>query len=187
LEKQVRAQTSIFDSEKREIYLLDEIDSKKQVLICGAIETLNHLNAALPIVLVIDSFGGQRDTLSAFVSTIIQSSAPIYAVVTGKAFSLAFDILQFCKKRQAAQNAEFMFHAPAYDVPPGSDYLLTFLDVNVAGRLEFDELHRFVLEIIAHRGQVSIESVRSWSKEEKIFTAAEALELGFIDEVIIDQ
>src|SRR5439155_807360 len=103
--------------------------------------------------------------LASLIAEVVCSEVPIHGVVTGQAASAAFDLLQFCKSRSAAKDAQFMFHAPGYNWTPGSDYLMSFLD---GFRGEEDSLHNFCLSVLSIRSGQDLTKLKQWSGEERI-------------------
>lgn len=137
-----------------------------------------------PWTIVVDSSGGTKAALNRMQRILERSAVPFDVIVTGHAFSAAFMLLQFARERVAATNAEFMFH-PVSDVYirclPGifSDKV----DVTVTVIPEESDYQRF-LSALAARSRQPLKILQEWGQKERIFTATEALELGFIDRIV---
>ena len=168
--------------QERRVYIMcEEIDDLNQQRICQEIEVLSR-ESDLPIILCIDSSGGKVILEEKIIRTIKSAGAPVHGLVTGKAFSAAFDILQACKLRFAYRSAQFMFHAPRISAETISAITLFPADFDFVAE-DAEEYVQF-LQLLADRSDQPLALLRQWGREERIFTALEAKELGFIDAII---
>jgi ATP-dependent protease ClpP protease subunit len=106
------------------------------------------------------------------------SQAETRGLVVADAQSAGFRILQACDRRLAYPWARFQFHAPALG---GCRIDSDRWEQSIK---ETQYAHEEQLEVYARRSGQSIRLCRKWAKEEKSFYAPEALELGFIDEIV---
>lgn len=102
----------------------------------------------------------------------------VNGLVIGDAHSAAFIILQTCTSRKALPTANLMFHAPAI-LRFGRGGEPPFVD----DRNPNHPMHRSFLEELAKRTKLPIETLEQWGNEERHFTAQEALEFNFIDQI----
>ncbi len=163
--------------QKRQILLQGEVDADIQTKISRFILYLNAIDNS-PITLFIDTGGGRTELSLIINDSIQQSVAEIHGIVIGDAFSAGFRILQSCKKRMAYPNARLMFHATAVSLTrcDSDDWEISLKKTLI--------LHEEQLRIYAKRSNQTVDQLRIWSKAEKRFTSEEALQEGFLDEVI---
>ena len=164
---------------KRQILLQQRVDVSAQERISSAVLELNALDAASPITLYIDSSGGDGGSGYMLMDAILNSAAPIHGLVIGVAFSMAFGILQTCRRRAAYENATLMFHGSKMNDFRVDREDLDELVANIRAR---DQKQ---LAFYARRTGQSLDQLKEWSKAEKQFMAPEAKNLGFLDEIII--
>jgi ATP-dependent Clp protease, protease subunit len=165
-------------SQKRQILLMERIDGDAQQTVSALIIYLNSLSNE-PITLFIDSSGGDTEAEMQLIDAISVSEAPICGVVTGDAFSAAFDILQACRIRKSYAHGKMLFHAPRLSGMPVDDEQKVAKEISDGRRL-----HEELLLFLSKRTGQSKEKWVKWSKKERKFTAPEALKLGIIDEII---
>lgn len=161
---------------KRTVPLFRDIDAEKQEDITTAIALLNS-QSANPIKFLLDSEGGSVSHTLIVYDAIAHSEAPVNGLVMGKAHSGAFLISQAFHNRIAYPHATFMIHGPSL-------HGLRSDEENLAGKIKFRKLlHQKMLALIAKRTGQSMKKLRIWSREERFFTAKEALKLNFIDKI----
>lgn len=163
---------------KRQILFQGDVDSEMQARITRLILYLNTIDDKQPITLLIDSCGGQTKLSLSICDAIEQSRAVVTGLVVADAFSAAFRILQSCHRRLAYPRARLQFHAPAIDGIRIDDDRWDQYITDLRG-LNEEQLH-----VYAKRSKQSMRQLRKWSKEEEFFSAAKALKLGFIDELV---
>ena len=163
--------------EKRIVSLLSDIDGDMQAAITSAVLFLNGQSTTASIKFQLDSRGGTASHTLTMYDTLVHSEAPVNGLIIGKAHSGAFIISQAFKRRVALPHATFMIHGPSLDG-------LRSDDKDLAGKIQFrKDIHTEMLNIVARRTGQPVRKLRAWSKEERVFTAKEALELNFIDEI----
>jgi ATP-dependent Clp protease, protease subunit len=161
--------------ECRQILLAEEVNERLQERISASLLFLNAF-ADTEITLFIDSTGGDINSELWLMDQIASSNAHVRGVVIGVAKSAAFGILQACHIRQAYPHAELLFHAPSFRIR---------CDDDVATRIEKTvRVHEEQLTAFAKRSGQSVELWRAWAKEEKLFSAPEALSLGMLDCIV---
>lgn len=135
------------------------------------------------VELYIDSEGGKKKhcvEAMAAIRYMIKEGLTVDALVVGEAKSSAFMVLQVCSIRQALASATFMFHPPA---------VLRFGKVGEPAFVDdrsntTDPVYVVFLEELSARCGIDIPQLEKWGIEERVFTAEEALEFGFIDKIV---
>ncbi len=161
----------------RLVVLRGEIDREKQEAVSMAIELLD-LQGRDPILLRIDSKGGDFYRGLYIAQNICFARSPVFGLVVGSARSSAFNVLQSCDRRLAYPMTDLMFHGPASDMPLDDPNWLT--DEKRTGR-EWQTLQKS----LASRSRQPLKLIRRWSSSSRHFSAEEALKLGFIDEILV--
>lgn len=162
---------------RRQILCMSEINAERQEEITQAILGLNLLSKE-PIKLIIDSGGGLLNFGYWIADAVRCSEAPVHGLVVGCAHSVAFWVLQNCHRRVCYPHARLMFH--------GSD-----LGKSRCDQPDFQEqvqknieAHKDQLAFIARRTHQPLKKWQEWSRNQRYFSAKEALELGIIDEIV---
>ncbi|MDO8536774.1 MAG: ATP-dependent Clp protease proteolytic subunit [bacterium] len=122
-----------------------------------------------PFEIIIDSPGGSVASLEEIKKIIAAHNGAVLGRVIGLAYSAAFDLLQECKTRTAARHSTLMFHAPRLG---GGYYVL----------IE-DPCYLALLEVLARRSGQSMADLVSYGNSGRVFSAEEALRLGFLDHI----
>lgn len=157
------------------------IDNELADRVCRQIKEYSKYSE--PITLFIDTEGGYTSCLQQIVNAIIDCGVPIYARVIGKAYSAGFDLMLFCEKRYARVGSTFLFHWAVYDDQVASSVSMSFGEKSFAPEEEFDTE---VFTILAGILNKSIDDIREMAREERLWTAMQALHCGIIDFVLID-
>ena len=137
--------------------------------------------------IVIDSSGGLITTLHRLVycmHTFRPSKAGFRYIgyATVHASSAAFDLLQHCDWRVAHPGTYFIAH---YGIISMSNYDQAMLYENSSEALNYHRRRvEGVLDLYEQRSKLSRSDIHNLCKAESKFTAVEALEYGFIDEII---
>lgn len=138
-----------------------------------------------PIFLTINSPGGDTKPARSLADMVMNLDIPVHGIVTKEAMSAGFIILQSCTWRIATEDAKFMFHPPGFTAEEASQISSFPVDEDV--RFYDDEEYLEWLQYLSHRSGRPFDELESFGREEKEFTALEALELGFIDEIVLTQ
>lgn len=160
-------------AQHRRLLLRGEVDDGGQMVLSTAL-TLLDLQGHDPIRLEIDSGGGSADAALYLGDTIQSIRSPVHGVVVGFAGSAAFDLLQMCDVRIARPNATVLFHG---------GYSKIYWDNQEATYVRGKYLYERGLRKTAARSGQPLRRVRAWSREDRKFSAHEALALGFIDRI----
>lgn len=157
------------------LLLRGEVNTEKKDIIATVLSLL-AFESNEPVWLHIDSGGGDVNVARHLGDTIRAVRAPVFGLVTGMAASAAFTLLQMCDRRIAYPNARLLFHSVSSKVEiDGSDLRYRIAHARL--------LHRKNIEELAKRSGQPIPAIRRWSRMERMFSAQEALELGFLDAI----
>lgn len=131
-----------------------------------------------PIKIYIDSWGGSVIDAFEIIDAIKTSKTPVYTYVTGAAYSCGLFVTISGKKRYAYPHSSFLMHEGSIgsDVQDAHKFKKYAEFYNV----QLEQLKQFVLE----NTHITEEEYDQINKDDNWYTAAEALEKGFIDEVI---
>jgi ATP-dependent Clp protease protease subunit len=130
-----------------------------------------------PVIhLRINSPGGDVFDARAMVTALRQHPSRIIAHVDGLAASAASYIAMACDEIEMAQGAFLMIHN-AWGVVVGNRHNLLEMAVTL------EKVDASILADYQSRSQQSAEVIQDWMDAETWFTAAEALEAGFVDRV----
>jgi ATP-dependent protease ClpP protease subunit len=163
--------------ESRRFKISDDIGRSMQRDLSDRIDEWNVINHE-PIVLMIDSTGGDLFVARLIMDAIMFSPAPVHGIVTGVACSAAFCILQSCHRRLAYPSARFMFHYGQ-------------IEIDVDRDLHPEETLREGLRIVddfmsslSKMSKVNVETIKARARASRKFGVKEALRCRFIDEVL---
>ncbi len=133
-----------------------------------------------PIILYIDSPGGNVVTGMSLVDTIKDSITPVYTVNDGQWSSMAFLIGIAGKKRYSLSSSIFLLHDGSIYVGGSSNKV--YDQAKFEERYENEKIRKHVLEC----SRLSAEEYDQKTRIEWHMTAEEAKEYGFIDEIVTD-
>jgi len=129
------------------------------------------------VTLRIDSGGGDAFVGLRLSDAIRFAPFPVHGVVTGRACSAAFLVLQNCDRRIAWPNARLVFH-------PGTCTVQIDSEDGESTYRRGKELWERSLGELSQKSGKDIETLRRWGRDDREFSADEALKLGFIDEIL---
>lgn len=167
----------------RKVVIEGEITAESVDCACSELARLRSQSQE-PIVLRINSPGGDTEPAHRLSGVIKKLGAPVYGLVEVQAMSAGFIILQACTLRLATADAEFMFHPPgftaeeaacAFGFPPPDEEGVRFHD---------SERYLEWLGYLSLRSNRPTDELELYGREEREFIASRALELGFIDEIV---
>lgn len=135
-----------------------------------------------PVMLVIDSPGGDQAALRQLVGLIQALALPLRGLVRGKAHSAAFWLLQQCRQRLACRAATLSFHPPR--IPGAAIAQLTCFGPCPDFSDERDPDYQGMLAALEKRSGQPRAQLEAWGREGRTFTAAEAKRYGFLDAIV---
>ena len=164
------------------LYLSGEITAKMAEQFGRAVVWLNAAKKFEEITLFIDSGGGSNIAALQIYDMIKYSKIPIRGVVYRRAYSSAAIILQACHVRSAFSSAEVLFH----DLIVNEGVIcVTDSHSEIDKKLAAARARQHAAHlIIAKRSGRSLKEAAKFSKLEMNMSATEALERGFLDEII---
>ena len=137
-----------------------------------------------PLIIVINSPGGSISAGNAIIDAIMWCDVPVYTLVIGSAYSMAFNISIVGDKRFCTPLSTFMLHDTQYDFGTYS-HPVDINDVVKFQQAVDNDLNKMILErtkITKEELQISLESRR-----DIYFNSASALKKKIIDYIIKDE
>ena len=171
----------------RQIAIYGEITNELATQVGAAITLLNAENKTEEILAHINSAGGKIVAGLDIYDIIRYSQAPVRGIVFQISHSSAAIILQACKKRQAYKYSEIMIHNIRSNDVDIDEFDPELREKSEKFRLKHanrTKNQEAVLEILSKRTGLSHTDIITLCREEKRFTAEEALKYGFIDEIL---
>lgn len=169
----------LFD--KRMIQVSGAVDSRLAYRVNRQILAMNEQDSKKPIILFIDSPGGEIYSGFSIYDTARFVEAPVTTVVAGLAASMG-SIIALCaekKRRLALPNAKFLIHQPLLGGTmhgPASD-----LEIHAKDILKTrDKLNR----LYAEETGMSFEKICQLTDRDRWLEPEEALEMGLISKII---
>lgn len=162
----------------RIIFLGSEVRDDNANAICAQLLLLNAEDPDKDIYLYINSPGGSVTAGMAIFDTMQWISNDVATVAMGLAASMGQFLLSAGTpgKRYALPHAKIMMHQPSGGIGG------TASDIKILAE-QIIQTKREMAELIAQHTGKSIEQIEADSDRDRWFTAAEALEYGFIDHV----
>ncbi|MBI3687153.1 MAG: ATP-dependent Clp protease proteolytic subunit [Actinobacteria bacterium] len=167
--------------EERIIFLGVQIDDASANDVMAQLLCLESMDPDRDIIVYINSPGGSFTALTAIYDTMQFVRPEIQTVCMGQAASAAAVLLAAGTpgKRMALPNSRILIHQPS----GGSEGGQQVSDLEITAN-EIQRMRVLLEELLArHTGQ-SVERVRVDIERDKILTAEEAKEYGFVDEVL---
>lgn len=168
------------------IITLGEVTDESACEVIGLIHEINRedgnkdVDKREVIKLIINSFGGSVYEGMGIIDTIETSLTPIHTYIYGNAMSMAFAIATCGHYRYAGKRATFMYHELSWST---NQEKLKFHEQEVR---ESKRIWAEYDNIIVENTKIPLKILQKTVKEQRewYMTAAEALELGIIDEVL---
>ncbi len=179
--------TYVHESYERQVRISNSFDEDDIRPICEELLKLNAENHE-PIVLIIDSNGGDYYPGEKLITVIENLTSPVYGLVSGICYSTAFLNLQSCKRKWALPNAMFLFHNnwKIIHIKTTADteirILTGMLEIEIAKRARVRE--RIISRMHVHLPRYTENEILALMREEKRMGTEEALSRGFIDEIV---
>jgi ATP-dependent protease ClpP protease subunit len=174
----------------RRVYLRGQITEASALRLITEIGNLAQ-ESEKPIRLDINSTGGSLEAAFKIYTAIKRSRAPLYGVVT-KAHSGALYVLQACTRRIGKAKSKYGLHYNSIRVPiiiePYTDTsdLKKYIDEKIKPRMQRQwlKISHVLLPRLMEKGKTEEDLKKLLLPREYRFSAKEALEWGFIDEIV---
>lgn len=166
--------------EKRVIAFDREFSEQSCIDAIAKIVLLNLQSQKKPIVIIVNSPGGEIYSSFGLVDAIMTSKAPVYTVCMGMAGSAAADLLVAGHRRFATQGSRIMVHQAWYTMPEMTHAEL----VNWTSECERSHEQRTVYYM--KRTGLTRKKVQALLAKDSFLTPKDALALNLIDEVGFD-
>jgi ATP-dependent Clp protease protease subunit len=167
--------------EERIIFLGVQVDDASANDVMAQLITLESADPDRDIIVYINSPGGSFTALTAIYDTMQYVRPDIQTVCMGQAASAAAVLLAAGTpgKRMALLNSRVLIHQPS----GGTEGAMQVSDLEITAN-EIQRMRVLEEEMLArHTGQ-TVAAVRADIERDKILTAEEAKEYGFVDEVL---
>jgi ATP-dependent protease ClpP protease subunit len=176
----------------RKLWLRGKLTEKRAKLLIAALRKLNR-SSHDPIILMINSRGGSFEWAHRIVKTIESSSAPVYALIT-KAYSAAFIVALSCTRRLGRTkslynahynrlNLSFVAATPYMDTESLKKFLDETFEPFLRKQWMDSPFRQIVLRRVRSVGKTE-QQLNELMQRDRILDAKEALEWGFIDEIV---
>ena len=168
---------------RRKFTLNDNVDQSTVADICRHIMQINREDADIPnekrrpILLYICSNGGSVPDGYELIDVIEASQTPVYTIVMGYAYSMGLLISLAGHRRFSMPNATFLMH-------DGSNFIWDS-GSKAQDQAEFNKrLNKRIRDYILSHSKLSPETYDANLRVEWFMFADEALENGFVDEIV---
>ena len=165
-----------FNPSTKKIWLSETINSELSIKICKEVE-LAILDKSINLIEILISSNGGNGTWKLIASFIESSPKPIHTIAIGQCASAAMYILQSGHKRYGTKFASFLTHTSTFSLQGKVDHIDKIF-ANEAKSKEFRDSYLF------HKTELTNKTMAELTSGENFFGAKEALEYGFIDEII---
>ena len=178
--KRLDPYTKLF--EERIIFLGQAIDDTVANDVMAQLLTLESMDPDRDIMMYINSPGGSFTALTAIYDTMQFVRPDVMTICLGQAASAAAVLLAggAAGKRYALEHARILIHQP-YSEGGGQGS-----DIEIQAR-EIQRMRTLLEEMLAKHTTKSREEITKDIERDKILTAAEAVEYGIIDQVMVSR
>ena len=167
----------LLNSSDRQICLFGEMDIDSFTTFYNEFKEL--MKSQEEITVVINSEGGKEEIAFAIYDLLRYSPNRITTICLGEASSMAALVFQAGIKRIMTPNSRFMMHWGQWEME--SKHMQQRTMVNLGRESLKTTMH--YADLLSKHSFQSLDLVLKWMDDEKVFTAQEAVEHGFADEV----
>ena len=154
------------DIPKRRVYLEGEINEDSSMKVIKGLSILTRISDSDPIVLIINSEGGETIQGLAIMDYIRSLSNEVTGIVVGRCCSAAVVVLQGCTHRHAMSSAVLMIHR---------GQRVDIFDKRLDERAD---------KIIAARMNWTVSKLDKFQTYDRYLFAEEALAINLIDQIV---
>lgn len=162
----------------RNLYLFDEVSYTGIKGLFQELDSIEQDSEITRVRLTICSYGGYIYPALAFYDRLKKFTKPVEALATGACQSSALTILQAAHKRLATENTIFLIHQAVGNVDETN---VKHIVVEAHQQQKNDERMAY---LTYSRSHLSREKFEELTAEPCYFTPQQALEYGFIDEIV---
>lgn len=166
---------------RRVLYLIGDCDEKFAAKAIPVLESLDSEDGDIRIVL--NCNGGSETDGYAIYDAITMCRNHVTIDGYGSVYSIAAAIFQAGDRRRLAPNAQFMIHNGT--IPHDKEDLEQNRVLDMAEQIRKDNERYY--QILSHSSQQPMEIIEEFCRAETFFSAQEAYEAGFADEVMEPQ
>ncbi len=172
-----------FFRKTRTVFLYGPITTETAYEVGNCLKYLDYIDSEQPIVLEINSPGGEVSSGLAIIDTIRCIQAPVRAVVCGTAASMAALIAACCTKgmRSALPHSTVMIHQPL-----GGMGVSQASDIEIYAR-NIGRTKAILNTLLAEATGKTVEAVAADSDRDYYMTAEEAVAYGILDSVVVSK
>jgi len=167
-----------FDMGERRIYLMNDMNDENISKIIKSIHILNRI-APTPIILWLNSQGGETSNMFALYDVIVSSPAPITTIGLGEVCSAALLILACGAKRLATENCWSLHHQISYTATGTEQVVET-----EAAAARRQATNRYRLLAAHSRKKASWWEQKTKETGDIWLNSEQLLEIGIIDDII---
>lgn len=164
---------------ERKIFIIGEINEDTAISFMKQVMYLNMEDTKAPISCYINSPGGEIESGMLIYDVMKGSKAPIHMYVTGTAYSMAAVLFIAASKRLMLPHSRLMLHEPLLGGKIGGN-ASTIKEIS-------DSLlntKKMMNQILALHTNKTIDEVDKLTSYDHYFTAKEAKEMNFCDEIV---
>lgn len=163
--------------ERRVLYLGADVDAQSAIKFIAAIELLDSTPGDIRIVMTCE--GGEVPHGYAMYNAITMCRNKVIMEGYGAVWSIAAAIFQAGDLRRLAPNATYMIHN---GTAPTEEEMKQDSIFDLAEQLKKE--NQIYYDILSHASQQPQDIIEAWCRDEKYFSAEEAVQAGFADEII---
>jgi ATP-dependent Clp protease, protease subunit len=170
--------------QNRILYINDDIGDQTIDMIATPINLLNELEKDIateslsPITIWLNSYGGSADACLYIIDTIQKSRIPIHIKVMAIAASAGLYICIAGHKRIANKNSIFLLHKGSISLQGNSG------DAEDTIAFYKEEVGKVFDDLIISRTNITAEELKKIRRNETYCMGEQAIEYGFIDEIV---
>lgn len=169
---------SCVNFDRRTIYIMGEADPELAHRVIIALEALDKEPGEIRVFL--NSEGGNEEDGYAIYDALTMCVNPVRIEGYGNVCSIAAAIFQAGDVRLLSPNATFMIHNGTVG---GEETMQQNQVIDLADQLRKNNQKYY--DILSAASQQPQDVIETWCREEKYFTAEEAVQAGFADQVIV--
>jgi ATP-dependent Clp protease protease subunit len=169
-------------SSNRIIFMNEDFTKESCAQLSALLIYYDHINLKEEITIYINSSGGDADGLLQILDTIDMIEVPIKTVCLGRAYSSGCILLSAGTngRRFAAKSSSMMIHGIQCSFPIDGDDLTN-------SKIHFksiSDMNDVIMKILAKNTNHSVADMKKICERDTWMTAQEALNLGFIDNIL---